>query len=237
MCGYHTLPISYSRYSRCQMRRNVKKSHKRLQQGSSQGPGSQKEKAGENQSKEESTPGGSGHANSGGRRTDDKQHGRGGGRQRQSFRIIMPVFEQLVKRLQRIPTSKQLAVSVSRHHPDIPLEDIQTFLVQHPVLARFEKNVKRPSDYQSIQYPRPGTYHLDYADFHRSWASENNGASGFLVAVENFSNRLFVIPCGDKSTISWLRAIDQFVELSRNVNSIYSDREIQWLNLQLFANI
>jgi hypothetical protein len=45
------------------------------------------------------------------------------------------------------------------------------------------------------------------------------------VAVENFTNRLFVEPCKGKGTNEWLRAIQQFVELTRNVKVIFSDRD------------
>ena len=45
------------------------------------------------------------------------------------------------------------------------------------------------------------------------------------MAVENFTNRLHVYPSKGKGTKEWLEAIARFVELSRNVRTIYSDRD------------
>lgn len=79
--------------------------------------------------------------------------------------------------------------------------------------------------YQTISPLRPGVFFIDYGEFHKSWAGSNNGATGFLVAVENVSCRLFVLPTRGKDTKQWLASIEKFVELSRQVSVIYSDRD------------
>ena len=79
--------------------------------------------------------------------------------------------------------------------------------------------------YQTLSPSKPGVYFIDYGEFHKSWSGSNNGATGFLVAVENLSLRLFVLPTRGKDTKQWLNSIARFVELSRQVSTIYSDRD------------
>jgi hypothetical protein len=43
--------------------------------------------------------------------------------------------------------------------------------------------------------------------------------------VENVTNRIFVHPCKTKETQSWETAIEKFVELTRNVTTVFSDRD------------
>jgi hypothetical protein len=83
----------------------------------------------------------------------------------------------------------------------------------------------RVRHYQTLSPARPGTFFIDYGEFHKNWAGSNNGATGFLVAVENLSLRLFVLPTRGKDTRQWLDSIARFVELSRQVSTIYSDRD------------
>ena len=66
---------------------------------------------------------------------------------------------------------------------------------------------------------------MDYAEFHKSWGWHNAGCTGFLLAVENVTNRIFVHPCKTKETQSWETAIEKFVELTRNVTTVFSDRD------------
>ena len=81
------------------------------------------------------------------------------------------------------------------------------------------------SNYQTISPLRPGVFFIDYGQFHKSWSGHNDGATGFLVAVENVSCRLWVLPTKGKATRQWLDSIERFVELSRQVAVIYSDRD------------
>jgi hypothetical protein len=83
----------------------------------------------------------------------------------------------------------------------------------------------RVKQFQTVGVPRAGMYHIYYGEFHKLWSGSNSGSTGFLVAVENFTNRLFVEPCRGKGTSEWFKAIKKFVELTRNVAVIFSDRD------------
>ena len=101
---------------------------------------------------------------------------------------------------------------------------IYSFLSLQENVGRFAP-VRKTRDYQSSGVIRPGVYHLDYGEFHANWAGSNKGCTGFLVAVENFTNLLFVLPTKGKGTPEWLKAIETFVEIRRDVRCIYSDRD------------
>lgn len=103
--------------------------------------------------------------------------------------------------------------------------ELAEFASRHPSLAKFSP-ARHPKNYQTIGVLRPGVYFIDYGEFYKSRARpHNDGATGFLVAVENVTNRLFVKPCRGKGTDSWLEAVRDFVELTRNVRTIFSDRD------------
>jgi hypothetical protein len=91
-------------------------------------------------------------------------------------------------------------------------------------VARFAP-ARKTKEYQTAGVLRPGVYHIDYGEFHKDWAGSNAGHTGFLVAVENFTNRLFVIPTKGKGTAEWLKAIQSFIEIRRDVRTIFSDRD------------
>jgi hypothetical protein len=95
----------------------------------------------------------------------------------------------------------------------------------HPAGAKFSRFDRRRTVFQTVSPLRPGVYFIDYAEFKKSWSRENQGATGFLVAVENLTNKLFVSPSKGKATPEWLQSIARFVELTRNVSVIYSDRD------------
>lgn len=79
--------------------------------------------------------------------------------------------------------------------------------------------------YQGTVAFKPGVYFVDYGEFHKGWSRSNGGATGFLVAVENLTNKLFVLPTRGKDTSQWLEAVARFVEATRQVSVIYSDRD------------
>ena len=101
---------------------------------------------------------------------------------------------------------------------------VATFLSSQKAVAQFSPAPKTKA-YQSQSVIRPGVFHIDFGEFNKKWASQNSGHTGFLVAVENFTNRLFVSPCKDKGTAEWYKAIANFVQLSLQVRTIYSDRD------------
>lgn len=121
-------------------------------------------------------------------------------------------------------TQSQFVEHLKKHKIPGTRQDVAKFLAQEHLTARFSKST-RPKAFQTIAVMRPGVYFMDYAEFHKSWAWHNSGMTGFLLAVENVTNRLFVSPCKTKDTSSWENAIENFVELTRNVSTIFSDRD------------
>jgi hypothetical protein len=107
---------------------------------------------------------------------------------------------------------------------NVTKKKIYNFLNIQPDVAQFGQ-ARKTQEYQSTGVIRPGVYHIDYGEFHKEWAGSNGGHTGFLVAVENFTNRLFVIPTKGKGTAEWERAIQEFIELKRDVRTICSDRD------------
>ncbi len=72
----------------------------------------------------------------------------------------------------------------------ITKRDIYNFLSTQKDVAQFGVAKKRGRDFTTISIVRPGIYHIDYGEFHKEWAGSNSGHTGFLVAVENFTNKL-----------------------------------------------
>jgi hypothetical protein len=50
---------------------------------------------------------------------------------------------------------------------------------------------RKNKEYLSMSVIRPGVYNIDFDEFRKEWAGSNKGCTGFLVAVENFTNKLF----------------------------------------------
>lgn len=84
---------------------------------------------------------------------------------------------------------------------------------------------RKSNEHQTIGVPRSGVYFIDYGEFHKEWAGSNNRCTGFLVCVENLTNKLFVAPTQGKNTQQWLNSIAQFVENTRDIKLMYSDRD------------
>ena len=121
-----------------------------------------------------------------------------------------------------------LQIAKDRKYKPLPTRaSIYKFLreEQSPGVAAFSKHVKRPSHFQTVGVSKPGVYFIDYGEFHKSWTKSNDNCTGFLVAVENLTNRLFAYPTQGKATRQWLDSIAKFIELNRNVSVICSDRD------------
>ena len=103
-------------------------------------------------------------------------------------------------------------------------KNVAKWLSSEKLSGRFSHVVK-PKLFQTVGILRPGVYFMDYAKFHKPWGWHNKGATGFMLAVENVTNKLFVHPCKTKETASWENAIEKFVTLTRNVTTIFSDRD------------
>lgn len=121
-------------------------------------------------------------------------------------------------------TARQLLDFAKKKKLPVKSAQISSFLKKRLETAKFAP-VKRPKHFQTIDVLRPGVFFIDYADFRPEFRVKNDGMAGFLVAVENSTNRLFVSPCGDKKTESWLKAVEAFVDLTQNVRTVNSDRD------------
>ena len=123
-----------------------------------------------------------------------------------------------------LTVSQLFAFAKDKKLAGVTRQKISTFLAGQKSIAQFSPAPKTKV-YQSQSVLRPGVFHIDFGEFHKNWAGSNRGHTGFMVAVENFTNRLFVTPCKAKGTAEWFKAIDNFVQLSQQVRTVYSDRD------------
>jgi len=136
-----------------------------------------------------------------------------------------------------ILTANQLYQYAVKDNKTVTRKAVSDYLKTQHISARYTAPAKRPNAFQTISHPRVGVYFLDYAEFHKDWTYHNKGNTGFLVAVENITNRLFVIPCKGKATDQWEKAVEEFVEIVRNVRTIYTDRDAVATSLSFQINI
>lgn len=122
--------------------------------------------------------------------------------------LTVAQLEQLVRKNKLAPKGPE-DQAVTR-------ERLRKFISEELSTAKFAP-VRRPKHFQTINVLRPGVFFIDYAEFRPDLKHFNNGNTGFLVGVQNVTNQLFVTPCGNKSTESWLRAVETFVERTQNV--------------------
>lgn len=132
-----------------------------------------------------------------------------------------------------IPTRSQLLSAalelkkLKRRRLPISAQDVANYYLQGgpDEFVRFTRPRKiRPKYFQSLPTIKLGMWHIDYAEYQKNWAHLNNGKNGFILAVENFTNKLFVYPCkGGSNTLNWLKAIKLLVKKYPYINSFYSD--------------
>ena len=115
--------------------------------------------------------------------------------------------------------------------------DLYKFLREEAEGAGSFARRDRLHHHQSFSVFKPGVFFIDYGEYKKHQAGSNDGATGFLVAVENLTNRLFVLPTRGKHTQQWLNSISRFVELTRQVSTIYSDRDSVALSSTFRAEI
>ena len=126
-------------------------------------------------------------------------------------------------------TAKQL-LDIGRQRKLTPLPkiaDIYRFIREDiSELASFATPKKRLyNEHQTIGVPKSGLYFIDYGEFKKAWAGSNDRCTGFLVAVENLTNKLYVEPTKGKDTVQWQNSIARFVEKTRDIKVLYSDRD------------
>jgi len=126
-------------------------------------------------------------------------------------------------------TSEQLRQAAKREKKlTVSLADAGRFLREQtaPAIAALQAgSSSKKKRFQTIGVAKAGVFFIDYGEFHKSWSRLNNGCTGFLVAVENLTNRLFVHPTKGKNTRQWLDTIARFIELTRDVKIVFSDRD------------
>jgi hypothetical protein len=151
---------------------------------------------------------------------------------------VAKIYLDKLKKAQVALTGLQLLEKVQKMrptdagHPDAIQnrkrlkQDVYRFLREEavqegPSFARRD----RVKHYQGTLAFKPGVYFVDYGEFHKKWRRCNGGATGFLVAVENLTNRLFVLPTRGKDTRQWMESLAKFIEGTRQVYVVYSDRD------------
>jgi hypothetical protein len=125
-----------------------------------------------------------------------------------------------------VPTVRQLKQSLRKKGHYVQDDSLFSKVLRNysVELGQFTRKDKIPL-YQTVGVVKSGVFFIDYGEFHKNWSDENEGATGFLVAVENLSNRLYATPTKGKDTTQWLNSIRQFVELTRDVKILMSDRD------------
>ena len=103
-----------------------------------------------------------------------------------------------VKDLARYSASKKLGVS---------RQAIKRWLQLQPVTVRFAIKNKKEKAHVGTKYPKLGVYQLDYASFRKGDAVANDQRTGFLVAVEQVTHKLIVLPTTSKATRWWRAAV------------------------------
>lgn len=125
-------------------------------------------------------------------------------------------------------TAPQLRDQALRRKLPVPPIDVLYAFVRESVDGAsdaFAGGRKKPKHHRTIGVPRSGVYFIDYGEFDKKHAMQNKGCTGFLVAVENLTNKLFLLPTRGKDTDQWLQSIAKFLEVTRNVKIVYSDRD------------
>jgi len=138
---------------------------------------------------------------------------------------IEQFFESEYSKSKIPPSGTQLLAKAHSKKLAVKNKDIYKFKRERASLVGSFAQPKKVKYFQTIGVPRPGVYFIDYGEFHSQWSWHNSGCTGFLIAIENCTNRLFVLPTQGKATKQWLDSIEKFVELTRDVRVILSDRD------------
>lgn len=74
-------------------------------------------------------------------------------------------------------------------------------------------------------FPSLGHVQIDFAVFHPELRGYNNGHLGFILAVDQLSLRLTVLPTRSKSTKQWLRMVEEVVRRDPLQVKVVTDRD------------
>jgi len=143
--------------------------------------------------------------------------------------LLKQLFRNKFRRTGVALTATQLVDAARQRRLPIPsLVEAYRFLREDvQELAGFAGGRSKPrsSEYQTIGVSKPGVFFVDYGEFNKNWKGSNDGCTGFLVGVENLTNRLFAEPTRGKDTVQWRTAIAKFLEKTDGIKVVYSDRD------------
>jgi len=155
--------------------------------------------------------------------------GGGGGGNNKVHESVRKIFLDQLRKKGVALTAHQLLDEARRRKLPVPsLAATFRFIREDvPELVGYAGGRVRPKQvhFQTIGVSRPGVFFVDYAEFQPQWSGHNNGCTGFLLAVENLTNRLFAAPTRGKDTRQWLEALAKFLERTDNVRLVFSDRD------------
>lgn len=148
--------------------------------------------------------------------------------------LIRDAYNRFLRRNKRlVPNQYQLLTEVkalskkkkiSRLPKEISLKNVKQFLDEKKPIIQYETPRRiRPKQFQTIPIIKLGVYHADHSFFHPNLAQFNDGHTGFMVFVENFTNRLFVHPSRLSDKVGWTNAVEAFMRQVDHVSIIYSD--------------
>jgi len=138
--------------------------------------------------------------------------------------LLLKEYNDAVEKKGFPPTLNQMLALAEKKKLNLPKSKIAQFYRQFGIVAKYSE-FRRPKKFQTLGDLRYGDWFIDYAEFRKDLAGSNEGKRGFLVAVENLTNRLFVMPTKAKATEDWQSAIEKFLDLHGGVRVIRSDRD------------
>lgn len=143
--------------------------------------------------------------------------------------LVQKLFLNKLRKTGVALTGYQLLDAAKRRKLNVPnLTAALRFIREDvPELVGFAGGPTKPkqTQFQTIGVSKPGVFFVDYGEFKKRWSGSNKGCTGFLLGVENLTNRLFVEATKGKDTNQWLSSIAKFLERTGGVKLVYSDRD------------
>jgi hypothetical protein len=138
--------------------------------------------------------------------------------------LLLKEYNDAVEKKGYPPTLNQMLALAEKKNLPLSKSKIAELYRKFGIVAKYSE-FRRPKKFQTLGDLRYGDWFIDYAEFRKDLAGSNDGRRGFLVAVENLTNRLFVMPTKAKATEDWQMAIENFLDLHGGVRMIRSDRD------------
>ena len=141
-----------------------------------------------------------------------------------SRQLLLKEYNDAVEKKGFPPTLNQMIAISEKKNLGLAKSKVASLYRGFGIVAKYAE-FKRPKKFQTLGDLRYGDWFIDYAEFRKDLQNVNSGCRGFLVAVENLTNRLFVMPTKAKATEDWQNAIDKFLDLHGGVRVIRSNRD------------